>query len=72
VVDKAIKQVAVATCPDCGEQVAVRSRIRLGQDVVCPNCDAELEVVGMEPLELDWAYDDEYDDEDEDDEDEDW
>ena len=63
-VSRAVK----ATCPDCGEQVTLTGNIRLGQEVVCPHCDAELEVVEMDPLELDWAYDDgDYDDEDEED-----
>jgi len=43
----------------------------MGQKVKCRSCDAELEVVWLEPLELDWAYDedefeDEYDDDYED------
>ena len=63
---KAVKSV----CPDCGEEITLRGNIRLGQEVVCPHCDAELEVVETDPLELDWAYDDgDYDDEEED---EDW
>lgn len=62
---------AKAVCPDCGEAVTLRGSVRLGQEVVCPHCDAELEVVETEPLELDWAYDD-YDYDDEDEEDEDW
>ena len=33
----------------------------MGKKVVCPNCDAELEVVETEPVELDWAYDDDLD-----------
>jgi alpha-aminoadipate carrier protein LysW len=61
---------AKAVCPDCGETVTLRGSVRLGKEVVCPHCDAELEVVETDPLELDWAYDD-YDD-DEEEEDEDW
>jgi lysine biosynthesis protein LysW len=30
---------------------------RLGQKVICPHCDVELEVISVDPLELDWAYD---------------
>lgn len=57
-----------AVCPDCGETITSKGSVRLGQEVVCPHCDAELEVVGTDPLELDWAYDDHDDEED----DEDW
>jgi lysine biosynthesis protein LysW len=62
---------AKAVCPDCGETINLKSPVRLGQEVVCPHCDAELEVVETDPLELDWAYDD-YDDEDEEEDDDDW
>jgi hypothetical protein len=36
--------------------------------VNCPNCEAELEVIGNDPVELDWVYE-EWDDEEEEDED---
>ena len=37
----------------------------------CSECDAELEVISVDPLEIDWAYDYSWE-EDEDEEDEDW
>jgi hypothetical protein len=43
----------------------------LGQKLTCPHCDAELEVISLNPLELDWAYDWSWDEDDEDEEDED-
>jgi hypothetical protein len=66
-----------ALCPDCGERVTVRGSIRIGLEVICPHCDAVLQVIDVDPVELDWAYEDdweddeEWDDEDEEDEDED-
>jgi hypothetical protein len=39
-----------------------------GQKVICPHCDADLEVISVEPLELDWAYDWSWEDEEEEDE----
>jgi len=68
---KTAPQVAIATCPDCGEKISIQGEIRLGREVTCPNCEAELEIVETVPVELDWVYDEdeEYiDDED----DEDW
>jgi alpha-aminoadipate carrier protein LysW len=56
-------KVVKTVCPDCGEDITLRGNIRLGQEVVCRHCDAELEVVEIDPLELDWAYDDEERDE---------
>ena len=43
-------------CPDCGEKVPVRLPVEMGQRVLCPNCQAALEVVETVPLELDWVY----------------
>ena len=63
-------------CPDCDGKIVINPRVQLGQKLVCPHCDAELEVISADPVELDWAYDwswDEDEDNDEDeDEDDDW
>jgi len=55
--------------PDCGEKGPVEAPYELGQRVVCPNCQADLEVVETVPLELDWYYEEPPDD---DEDDEDW
>lgn len=47
-----------AYCPECDEPVRVRGKATLGQQVTCPNCGTQLEVISLEPLELDWAYED--------------
>lgn len=56
-----------AICPECGTMVNVGGNPYVGQQVTCPECDALLEVVSLNPLELDWAYEDvddyEYDEE---------
>ena len=60
--------VAFARCPDCGERVRLEGRVYIGKEVVCRECDAVLEVIDTEPIELDWAgYDDDEDQEDYDD-----
>ena len=53
---------ATSECPSCGAMVNVESNPRMGQRVVCKECDTELEVVWLEPIELDWLYDDDEDD----------
>ena len=58
-----------AVCPGCDEDISLRTAPKLGATVVCPSCGAELEVVSVKPLELDWPWEDE-DDADEDDEEE--
>jgi alpha-aminoadipate carrier protein LysW len=54
------------TCPSCGENVNVSDKPKMGQRVVCKECDTELEVVWLDPLELDWPMD-EYERDDDDD-----
>jgi alpha-aminoadipate carrier protein LysW len=49
---------AVATCPDCGNEINLGRNPREGQSVTCPDCEADLEVISLDPLELDWAYSD--------------
>lgn len=62
---------ASAFCPECDAQINVGKTPSEGQFIVCPRCRAELEIVGLDPVELDWVLEDEeyYDDEFEDDDD---
>ncbi len=65
----AATSVATATCPDCGRKVQLWAQPQVGEEVICPHCEAELEVVALDPVELDWAFiepaeDDDWDDED--------
>jgi len=50
----------VAECISCGTQIAIRGDVLIGTQVKCPKCEAELEVVWLDPLELDWPFDEEY------------
>jgi len=65
-------QTAVAACPECDENITLKGKVEWGQQVNCPHCGTELEVINTNPLELDWIfddYDDDYDDDDDDDDD---
>lgn len=51
-----------ARCPLCRENVHIgSSQMKVGYRVICPGCDAQLEVVSLIPLELDWPFDGGYD-----------
>ena len=52
-------------CPDCGEAFQIRGDVRLGRRLTCPNCDAELEIIETDPVEVDWYYEESDDDEQE-------
>lgn len=72
----------IGLCPDCNSEIRFRKSPHLGQIVTCHNCQTSLEVVRREPLELDWAFDDPFDDDEDeydewdddewDDDDEEW
>ncbi len=55
------------TCPDCEADVHVDTDADKGDTVTCDDCGTELEVVGLDPVELDVV---EGDDEDADEEEE--
>lgn len=61
----------VSDCVSCGEQINVGQKPTLGQEFKCPSCGDVMEVVWLDPVELDWPVDDDDDFEDEDDDDED-
>ncbi len=48
-----------AYCPKCGATIRFRVEPELGERIVCGECDEKLEVVSLNPLELDWVYEDE-------------
>ena len=49
-----------AYCPSCDDHISLRNP-RIGQKLFCPHCDIEVEIIGIDPLHLDWAYDSSYD-----------
>ena len=49
---------AIVTCPDCGETINLRGIIQVGHRVICPNCEADLEVTALYPVELGWVNED--------------
>lgn len=45
-------------CPLCRDIVHIgASQLKVGNRVICPGCDAQLEIVSLFPLDLDWPYD---------------
>ena len=47
-------------CPSCGEVVRVSSSARIGSEVKCGSCQTQLEVVWLDPIELDWQMEEEF------------
>ena len=55
----------LAVCPQCEAEIHVDDDLDKGDSVHCEECDAKLEVVGLDPIELDLAIDDKEEDPDE-------
>ncbi len=52
-------------CPECSEEVFVDAESEQGDTVSCDECGLELEIVGLDPIELDIYEESGYDDADE-------
>ena len=71
-------------CLDCDSKIILHTQIQVGDQCICNDCDAEFQIVNVNPAEIEWLYDDydygddddyddDVDDEDEDgEEDEEW
>lgn len=57
------------TCPECEADVHVDTDADKGDTVACEECATELEIVGLDPVELDIVEDDEDDADDEEEDD---
>jgi len=60
--------VPVGTCPECDADVHVDTDADKGDSLSCEECGTELEIVGLDPIELDIA--EELDEDTDDDEEE--
>lgn len=49
-----------AKCPICEEKIEVGKKVKFLERLCCPTCEALLEVVNTDPIELDWIYYDEH------------
>lgn len=49
-------------CPECSEDVYVDADSEQGDIIACDECGTELEVVGLDPIELDIHEDGDKDD----------
>jgi alpha-aminoadipate carrier protein LysW len=55
----------MATCPECDAEIEVDEfDVDKGDQLSCPECGSNLEVVGLSPIELDLAADEDEEDED--------
>jgi len=60
--------VPTGTCPECDAEVHVDLDVDKGEIVDCDECGITLEVVGLDPVELDIVEEETLDDDDDEDE----
>lgn len=63
-----VETVPTGTCPECDADVHVDMDTDKGETVSCDECGAALEVVGLDPVELDIVEEEDLDDDEDDDE----
>ena len=54
---KRTNRASVARCAECYSRINFRKMPELGLKVTCNECGTMLEVIDLDPLELDWADD---------------
>lgn len=54
------------TCPECDAEVHVDTDADKGDVIECDDCGIQLEVVGLDPVELDMVEEEAVDDDDDD------
>lgn len=45
------------SCRSCGREIRFRRQPTLGSRLTCPACGTKLEILGLAPIEVDWAFD---------------
>ena len=43
-------------CIDCQQPIELDKQLVNGTIVVCPYCGTDMEVINVDPIELDWIY----------------
>jgi alpha-aminoadipate carrier protein LysW len=61
-----VDKVPTGSCPECEADVHVDTDVDKGEIVECDECGIQLEIVGLDPVELDVVEEDYDEDEDED------
>jgi hypothetical protein len=61
---KTVVREATIECIECGVRSTFKGQITLGVKITCPECETWMEVVSLDPVQVDWIYDEPaYDDE---------
>ncbi len=50
-----VTKTSFAECPSCAARIHFHTRPRLGDIVVCYECEENLEVIRLNPIKLEWS-----------------
>ena len=53
---KSCEKVNMAKCPSCDNKVKLGQKPRIGLRIICPECEAVLDILRLNPPLLDWAF----------------
>lgn len=45
-------------CLDCDRAISIQNDAEFGDEIVCHSCEAEFELVSLNPPAIEWLYDD--------------
>ena len=45
-------------CPECDGTIVLNPTPQVGKRFTCPHCDADLEIISVDPVEVDWVFED--------------
>ena len=48
---------SITYCLDCEREIKIDAQATLGQRIACRHCGVTLEIINVDPPELDWVYD---------------
>ena len=51
------------SCLSCDAEIKIKGKAEIGQLVICEACESEYEIIGLNPLKIDWLFIDFEDDE---------
>ena len=52
-------RIKTTQCPECDGTIVFGTKMKLGKSIECPECGVMLEVISLNPFELDYALGDE-------------
>ncbi len=62
---KSISKKLMVECLACEDDVYIGSNPKIGSYVICNSCDAEFQIIDLDPVLIDWPEYDDYTDDDE-------